>query len=1238
MSRNKSAAASEVKNPGANAGKPVEPEKKAGKTVPAKPVIPPPPPLFRKIDWLSFLITTLVVMTGYWLTLAPDVTLEDSGELAVGSYYAGVPHPPGYPVWTLYTWLFTVLVPVSNIAWRVALSSAVASAISCGLIALLVSRGSSMMIEGIASLKTLEKRWESALCVVAGFVSGALMGFNGFMWSQSVIVEVYTLSVLSLMGVLCCLLRWIYAPHQLKYLYWTMFLFGICFTNHQTLLVAAMGIQVAIIFANPKLGRDMMVANCAIYLIGLVMKARGNLSTFDSVGGQMNVMFIIFNLVGIASMMALAWLYFKTENLLTELKPVFLSGVCWIAGAAFYFYMPLASMTNPPMNWGYPRTVEGFKHALTRGQYEKANPSNFIKDPIRFAKQIGRYAQGAIEEFNIVYLAIAIIPLLFLTQMQHRERAWILGLGAIYLCLAIILLILLNPQPDKQSLNLNKVFFTSSHVMLSMAIGYGIALGSAWLMLHYEEYRRWALLAGGAAVVISMWVLLVVYENESGAAGGETPFYRFGIEPSFDPLVRFTAIFSVVLSLLFVGFIASWRTQFPIIPMLALFAVLPVKSVLSHWEGNEQRGHLFGYWFGHDMFTPPFGIYPEMAKDAVLFGGTDPGRFNPTYMIFCESFTPPEKKRDPNFDRRDVYLITQNALADGTYLSYIRAHYFRSAQTDPPFFQNLVKIGPLKTLVRPLDNFFTSYGAKLEAKRRADGVYPPKEIYTPSMEDSQKAFDEYIQDAIKRMQEGKLQPGEDVRQEGNKVSVSGQLSVMAINGLLTKVIFDKNPGHEFYVEESFPLPWMYPYQTPFGIIMKINREPVKEFTDEILRKDHEFWTKYSERLIGNWVTYDTSIAEICDFAERVYRRSNYEGFTGDRKFIRDENGQKAFSKLRSAIAGLYVWRINHCAEQIRAIQDSIQALPPAEQGKMRSQMDPEIQRILAEQGRVIKEAEFAYKQSFAFCPYSPEAVFRYSSLLTSLNKYEDALRMAETGLRFDPENASFQQLRDNLKQVVEQSGLRAAGPAKAPVPGPQPLTAPQPGPANQNIAQLEQLAAAKPDDLQAEFNVIMAYMGTGNTNRAIQLLQALVARKPNDFTAVASAAQAYAQLQRPQEAGRLLGTLLQKTNLDAGSLTTVAHLLSQIGDVVRLEQSLTQLTVVLPDSPEAWYDLSAIRAVMGSKNSDALKALSKAVQLSNARIATDPKASNLVKTAQEDPRLQALRTQPGYMQALQGKY
>src|ERR1051326_4600576 len=241
--------------------------------VPTPPVKPVIPPLLRRIDWLTFGITTLVVFIGYYLTLAPDLTLEDSGELAVGSFYAGVPHPPGYPVWTIYTWLFTRLVPVSNIAYRVALASAVAGAFACGLIGLLVSRGSSLILEGIVELKNLDRRWENWLCLVSGYVAGMLLGFNGFMWSQAVIVEVYPFSVLSFVGVLCCLLRWIYAPHQMRYLHWALFLFGVCFTNHMTLIVAAMGIEVAVAAALPRLGRDLFLGNSLLFLAGLAAKA-----------------------------------------------------------------------------------------------------------------------------------------------------------------------------------------------------------------------------------------------------------------------------------------------------------------------------------------------------------------------------------------------------------------------------------------------------------------------------------------------------------------------------------------------------------------------------------------------------------------------------------------------------------------------------------------------------------------------------------------------------------------------------------------------------------------------------------------------------------------------------------------------------------------------------------------------------------------------------------------------------
>jgi hypothetical protein len=97
---------------------------------PTPPAVAPVPPLFRRIDWLTLGITFAIVWVIYYVCLAPEVTLEDSGELCTASYYAGIPHPPGYPFWTIYTWLWTVLVPFKNIAWRVALAEASTAAMA----------------------------------------------------------------------------------------------------------------------------------------------------------------------------------------------------------------------------------------------------------------------------------------------------------------------------------------------------------------------------------------------------------------------------------------------------------------------------------------------------------------------------------------------------------------------------------------------------------------------------------------------------------------------------------------------------------------------------------------------------------------------------------------------------------------------------------------------------------------------------------------------------------------------------------------------------------------------------------------------------------------------------------------------------------------------------------------------------------------------------------------------------
>jgi len=338
----------------------------------------------------------------------------------------------------------------------------------------------------------------------------------------------------------------------------------------------------------------------------------------------------------------------------------------------------------------------------------------------------------------------------------------------------------------------------------------------------------------------------------------------------------------------------------------------------------------FSSW--KEKYVLAFGqdIIKSVPPGSIYFGGTDAGRGVITAMS------------ESHADGRPFFTITQNALADSKYQEYLRK----------------------------------MYGGK---------------IYMPDSADSQKCFQEYIGDAQRRLRMGKLRPGEDVRVLDNRIQVSGGVAVMQINGLLAKIIFDQNTNREFYVEESRPLDWMYPHLSPNGLIMKVNREPLAGLSDETVRKDREYWSRYLKPMIGGWLKEGTSVAEVAAFVEKVYLKHNLRGFSGDLVFVEDAEAQKFFSKLRSSIGGVYAWRANHAKS-------------------------PE------EKQRMTKEADFAFRQAFALCPINPELLSRYGDLLDAEHRAEDLRILAETALKFDPENATA---RDLIKKSQQSGNLPA---------------------------------------------------------------------------------------------------------------------------------------------------------------------------------------------------------------------
>jgi hypothetical protein len=325
------------------------------------------------------------------------------------------------------------------------------------------------------------------------------------------------------------------------------------------------------------------------------------------------------------------------------------------------------------------------------------------------------------------------------------------------------------------------------------------------------------------------------------------------------------------------------------------------------WQAvMETWGALDAFGEGDEKYSAAYGndIIDSIPPGSIYFGGTDSGRFLVTAM--CKS----QVNADPFF------VLTQNALADSTYLEYLR------------------------------------------------GMYGTK-IYTPTDEDSKKCFQDYTEDAQRRMQSRQLMPGENVKMVDGKVQVSGQVAVMGINGLLARVVFDKNPNREFYIEESFPLEWMYPYLEPHGLIFKVNHQPLPGLSDEIAGQDRDYWRNLVRPMIGDWLNDDTPVEQVAAFAKKTFGKQDFTGFTGDPRFIQNTYSHRMFSKLRCSIAGLYAWRLKQAADA-------------------------------SEKERLARETDFAFRQAWALCPYSPEAVFRYINFLLAQNRISDALVVAET--------------------------------------------------------------------------------------------------------------------------------------------------------------------------------------------------------------------------------------------------
>jgi len=221
--------------------------------LPEAPSSPPPAPVTRRDHGIGALVGlgTLVL---YLITLCPTIFVEDSAEFSTAAAIFGVPHPPGYPLYTLLAGLFVRVVRVGDVAYRSNLFSAACGGAAVAVLWLLLRR------VGIGRL--------GALVATVSFAVGETF------WSESLAADVHSLNVLLLVLALLFTFEAVQTPSARRYA-WAGLTIGLAVGHRNINAVFLAPLVVALELERRKQRRDprllaiavgALVASAAVYL------------------------------------------------------------------------------------------------------------------------------------------------------------------------------------------------------------------------------------------------------------------------------------------------------------------------------------------------------------------------------------------------------------------------------------------------------------------------------------------------------------------------------------------------------------------------------------------------------------------------------------------------------------------------------------------------------------------------------------------------------------------------------------------------------------------------------------------------------------------------------------------------------------------------------------------------------------------------------------------------------------
>lgn len=263
----------------------------------------PSPPLAaagRATAFLALGVTALALLL-FLFTLAPTVTLVDSGELIAAADQLGVAHPPGMPLYLILAHVATRL-PLGNVAQRVNAFSALCAALAAGLLTLTFREAA---LGCRAGPRRAASSW-GRTDLVPPALTGLLLAFSRTSWSYATVAEVYSLNTLLIVLILFLMLRWRRSPETPRPLLVAAAVFGLALGVHHVtvaMILPALALLVGRtagsgFFRSPRLLLSAGVASTTLVAVYLYLPWAANRSIGLNWGAPRDLTRLLWHVTG----------------------------------------------------------------------------------------------------------------------------------------------------------------------------------------------------------------------------------------------------------------------------------------------------------------------------------------------------------------------------------------------------------------------------------------------------------------------------------------------------------------------------------------------------------------------------------------------------------------------------------------------------------------------------------------------------------------------------------------------------------------------------------------------------------------------------------------------------------------------------------------------------------------------------------------------------------------------------